>query len=82
VEQPGPLPTGGFLDLLLFRRPIVRDLAERLLESFFVFVFVTAELASGFNKAIKLRFPSDLTEDEWKLVDPLIRPDKRGGGKR
>jgi transposase len=30
----------------------------------------------------KLRYPSDLTEDEWKLVDPLIRPDKRGGGKR
>ena len=54
MEQPGPLPTGGLLDLLLFRRLIVRDLAERLLESFFV--FVTTELASGFNKAIKLRF--------------------------
>jgi len=30
----------------------------------------------------KLRYPSDLTEDEWKLIEPLIRPGKRGGGKR
>ena len=30
----------------------------------------------------KLRYPSDLTEAEWKLVEPLIRPGKRGGGKR
>jgi hypothetical protein len=51
VEQPGPLLT---LDLLLFRRLIVRDLAERFLESFFV--VIAAELASGFNEAIKLRF--------------------------
>ena len=27
----------------------------------------------------KLRYPSDLTEAEWKQVEPLIR---RGGGKR
>src|ERR1700686_2104433 len=30
----------------------------------------------------KLRYPSDLTEDEWGLVEPLIPPGKRGGGKR
>jgi transposase len=30
----------------------------------------------------KLRYPSDLTDDEWKLVDPLIPPGKRGGDKR
>ena len=30
----------------------------------------------------KLRFPSDLTDDEWRLVEPLIPPGKRGGGKR
>jgi transposase len=30
----------------------------------------------------RLRYPSDLTEDEWKLVEPLIPPGKRGGGKR
>src|ERR1700755_2802826 len=30
----------------------------------------------------KLRYPSDLTEDEWRLVEPLIPPGKRGGGKR
>jgi transposase len=30
----------------------------------------------------KLRYPSDLTDDEWALVEPLIPPGKRGGGKR
>src|SRR5438477_12524072 len=30
----------------------------------------------------KLRYPSDLNDDEWGLVQPLIPPGKRGGGKR
>jgi len=30
----------------------------------------------------KLRYPSDLTNAEWELVEPCIRPGKRGGGKR
>src|SRR2546430_17451844 len=30
----------------------------------------------------KLRYPSDLTDEEWKLVEPLIPPGKPGGGKR
>ena len=30
----------------------------------------------------KLRYPSDLTDDEWNLVGPLIPPGKRGGDKR
>jgi transposase len=30
----------------------------------------------------KLRYPSDLTDDEWGLVEPLIPPRKTGGGKR
>src|SRR5271155_5023525 len=30
----------------------------------------------------KLRYPSDLTDDEWGLVEPLISPSKPGGGKR
>ena len=30
----------------------------------------------------RLRYPSDLTDDEWKLVEPLIPPGKPGGGKR
>src|SRR6516225_5937163 len=29
-----------------------------------------------------LRYPSDLTEDEWAHVEPLIPPARRGGGKR
>jgi len=30
----------------------------------------------------KLRYPSDLTDEEWALIDPLIPPAKRGGNKR
>jgi transposase len=30
----------------------------------------------------KLRYPSDLTDDEWALVAPLIPPGKQGGTKR
>src|SRR5207245_1257579 len=30
----------------------------------------------------KLRYPSDLTDDEWAHVEPLIPPTKRGGNKR
>nr|WP_144259461.1 IS5 family transposase [Methylocystis sp. ATCC 49242] len=30
----------------------------------------------------KLRYPSDVTDSEWTLVEPLIPPAKRGGGKR
>lgn len=29
-----------------------------------------------------LRYPSDLTDEEWALIAPLIPPAKRGGGKR
>ena len=30
----------------------------------------------------KLRYPSDLTDDEWSVLEPLIPPAKRGGRKR
>jgi transposase len=30
----------------------------------------------------KLRYPSDLTDEEWALIKPLIPPAKRGGNKR
>ena len=30
----------------------------------------------------RLRYPSDLSDDEWKLVEPSIPPGKRGGDKR
>ena len=30
----------------------------------------------------KLRYPSDLTDEEWALVKPLIPPAKRGGNRR
>ena len=30
----------------------------------------------------KLRYPSDVTDEEWELMVPLIPPGKTGGGKR
>jgi transposase len=30
----------------------------------------------------KLRYPSDMTDEEWALIGPLIPPAKRGGNKR
>ena len=30
----------------------------------------------------KLRYPSDLTDEEWSLIEPLIPPAKRGGRRR
>ena len=30
----------------------------------------------------KLRYPSDVTDEEWGLIGPLIPPAKRGGNKR
>ena len=30
----------------------------------------------------KLRYPSDLTDEEWALVEPLVPPAKRGGRRR
>jgi transposase len=29
-----------------------------------------------------LRYPSDVTDDEWAVIAPLIPPARRGGGKR
>jgi len=31
---------------------------------------------------VQLRYPSDLTDEEWALIAPIIPPAKRGGGKR
>ena len=41
----------------------------------------TAENRVRYDRS-KLRYPTDLTDDEWALVDPLIPPAKRGGNKR
>jgi transposase len=41
----------------------------------------TVENRARYDRS-KLRYPSDLSDAEWALVDPLIPPGKRGGGKR
>jgi transposase len=30
----------------------------------------------------KLRYPSDLTDEEWSIIGPVIPPGKRGGNQR
>ena len=34
------------------------------------------------NDRSKLRYPSDLSDEEWALIGPLIPPAKKGGNKR
>ena len=41
----------------------------------------TSENRPRYNRD-KLRYPSDLTDEEWSHIEPLIPPAKRGGGKR
>jgi hypothetical protein len=41
----------------------------------------TLENRAKYNRD-HLRYPSDLTDDEWAHVEPLISPAKPGGGKR
>ncbi len=41
----------------------------------------TVENRSRYDRS-KLRYPTDLTDAEWALVEPLIPPAKRGGNKR
>lgn len=41
----------------------------------------TAENRARYNRD-RLRYPSDLTDEEWSLIEPLIPPGKRGGRKR
>ena len=41
----------------------------------------TSENRGSYDRS-KLRYPSDVTDDEWALIAPLIPPAKRGGRKR
>ena len=41
----------------------------------------TPEKRARYDRS-KLRYPSDLTDAEWALVEPLIPPAKPGGNKR
>ena len=41
----------------------------------------TTENRSRYDRD-RLRYPSDLTDEEWSLVQRLVQPAKRGGRKR
>ena len=38
----------------------------------------TAENRKRYDRS-RLRYPSDLPDDEWRFIEPLIPPAKRGG---
>jgi hypothetical protein len=42
---------------------------------------LTSENRKRYDRS-QLRYPSDLTDEEWALVKPVISPAKRGGRKR
>ena len=41
----------------------------------------TTENRGRYDRCV-LRYPSDLTDEEWRLVEPVIPPARRGGDKR
>ena len=41
----------------------------------------TTENRGRYDRSL-LRYPSDLTDEEWAFIEPLIPPVKRGGDKR
>ncbi len=41
----------------------------------------TPENRARYDRSM-LRYPSDLTDKEWSLIEPLIPPAKRGGNRR
>ena len=41
----------------------------------------TSENRARYDRGL-LRYPSDLTDAEWRLIEPRIPPAKRGGNKR
>ncbi len=41
----------------------------------------TSENCGRYGRS-RLRYPSDLTDEEWALVEPLVPPAKRGGNRR
>jgi transposase len=41
----------------------------------------TTENRARYDRS-KLRYPSDLTDDEWAMIEPLIPPAKHGGRER
>ncbi len=36
----------------------------------------------GLYERKDVRYPSDLRDEEWTFIEPLIPPAKRGGGRR
>jgi transposase len=57
---------------------VIQCLRKRFAEGFDMW---TDENRARYDRS-KLRYPSDLTDGEWALIEPLIPPAKPGGNKR
>src|SRR5262245_20784635 len=80
-------------DMMINRRALLVSVRKHF-ESFESFVIQSGDLIRegappmwtaknrGRYDRSKLRYPSNLTDDEWAHVEPLIPPAKRGGTKR
>jgi transposase len=69
-------PNGGFP-----RRKMSASLEGNLIRTRRGLLMWTTKNRAKYNRD-KLRYPSDLTDEEWGHIEPLIPPAKRGGRKR
>src|ERR1700730_13881841 len=63
------------------RRKMSGSLASNLIRTRRGLLMWTTKNRAKYNRD-GLRYPSDLTDDEWGHIEPLIPPAKRGGRKR
>jgi transposase len=63
------------------RRKMSGSLASNLIRTRRGLLMWTTKNRAKYNRD-RLRYPSDLTDDEWGHIEPLIPPAKRGGRKR
>src|SRR3984893_8223294 len=69
-------PNGGFP-----RRKMSASVSGSLILTRRGLLMWTTKNRDKYNRD-KLRYPSDLTDEEWNHIEPLIPPAKRGGRKR
>src|SRR3984893_4867335 len=69
-------PNGGFP-----RRKMSASLAGNLIRARRGLLMWTTKIRAKYNRD-RLRYPSDLTDEEWGHIEPLIPRAKRGGRKR
>ena len=79
--MPGVGPTSAQRVLDFITRPPTRLASLPMRPCHLAATATTGGLSSRPDRS-QLRYPSDLTDEEWHLIEPLIPPAKRGGNKR